>query len=114
MSKNNTPQDISIRYEKASIAYATQFLISPSQEEVLLDLASGLVTDESQNKILPIHTRLALPWSATERLAKILNQVVAKRQQLVQQEPQTSSTDDRMPVIPQASLPQMTDVPQTN
>ncbi len=82
------PQDqkstkkISIRYEKSEVIYATQFLASPSTEELLLDFSSGTLpadTATQQGESLPIHTRLAMPWSAVERLTKILNEVIDRR-----------------------------------
>ena len=98
-------KNFSIRYDKSEIAYITQFLVSPGKEEVLLDLSSGLLNDESQPKTFPIQSRIALPWSTVERLASVLNQVVAaKRQQTVKTK---SPSAPNMPTVPQATLPQM-------
>lgn len=103
---SNQKKDFTIRYDKSEIAYVTQFLVSPSSEEVLLDLSSGLLNDGSQPKTLPIQTRIALPWSAVERLAKILTQVVeTKERQSVNQK---ANPVPHMPVVPQATIPQMT------
>lgn len=103
---SNQNKDFTIRYDKSEIAYVTQFLVSPSNEEVLLDLSSGLLNDGSQPKTLPIQTRIALPWSAVERLAKILTQVVeTKERQSVNKK---ANPVPHMPVVPQATIPQLT------
>ncbi len=98
-------KNFSIRYDQSEISYITQFLVSPGNEEVLLDLSSGLL-NESQTKTLPIQSRIALPWSTVERLASVLNRVVAaKRQQSGKAKPKMGAN---IPTVPQASLPQMT------
>ena len=99
-------KNFSIRYDRSEIAYITQFLVSPSNEEVLLDLSSGLLNDDSEPKTLPIQSRIALPWSTVERLASVLNQVVAAQRQRT-----TNSESTPIPnvgPVPQATLPQMT------
>ncbi len=104
----NPSQEIAVRYDKSEIIYATQFLASPGIEELMLDFSSGLIEDStnSQSKSLPIHTRLAMPWTAVERLTQILNQVVEKRKQLIDQT-KHAQTKGVAPTIPTASLPQM-------
>ncbi len=102
----NQQKNFSIRYDQSEISYITQFLVSPGNEEVLLDLSSGLLNDESQTKTLPIQSRIALPWSTVERLASVLNRVVAaRRQQAGKAKPKMAPN---IPAVPQASLPQMT------
>ena len=104
----NPSHEIAVRYDKSEIIYATQFLASPGIEELMLDFSSGLIEDSgnSQGKSLPIHTRLAMPWTAVERLTQILNQVVDKRRQLIEQD-KHQQTNVAAPAIPTASLPQM-------
>ena len=104
---NNPKQKFAVRYDKSEIAYVTQFLVSPGNEEVLLDLSSGLLNDSSSPKTLPIQSRIALPWSTAERLAEILTQVVASRGQHPQSTQQTVPKPNA-PVVPQATLPHMT------
>jgi hypothetical protein len=95
------PPTFSVRYDQSDIKYVTQFLVSPGREEVLLDLSAGLLNDGSEPQTLPIQTRIAMPWSAVERLARVLNQVVEAKQQ-----PATKSPEDsKAPHIPKASLP---------
>jgi hypothetical protein len=101
---NQKKQNVAIRYDKSEVIYATQFLASPSHEELLIDFASGVIAESANQETLPIHTRLAMPWSAVERLSQILNQVVEKRKQISGESAAGSAT---MPSIPQASLPLM-------
>lgn len=104
---SNPQTDFSIRYDQAEIKYITQFLVSPSNEEVLLELSSGLLNDGSEQKTLPIQTRVALPWSAVERLNAVLNKVVAAKKQQTATASKTRPAP-HTPSVPQATLPQMT------
>lgn len=104
MKKTPSPK-FNIRYDKSEITYATQFLVSPGKEEVLLDLSSGLLNDGSEPQTLPIQTRVALPWSSVERLANILNQVIAAKQQQSNQSPRNATTP--APSVPHATMPRM-------
>lgn len=110
-SKTSKPvQNVSVHYNKTEAVYATQIIASPSAEELMLDFSSGVIAEPTgEGESLHIHTRLAMPWSAVERLTKILNQVTERRQQLIAAQKQTSSSvpKAKMPSIPQASLPQM-------
>jgi hypothetical protein len=111
MNENNSKPEFTIRYDKSEIAYVTQFLVSPGNEEVLVDLSSGLLNDAnvsaSGNQTLPIQTRIALPWSSAERLAKILTQVVEGKRQQVQSKMKKAKALPEV-IMPEASLPQMT------
>ena len=103
-------QKIAIRYDKTEVLYAREFLVSTGKEELMLDFSSGLISEvqDEHARSLPIHTRLALPWSAVQRLANLLNQALEKRQKLVEQgRPHSAvSTPSAMPL---ASLPRMSD-----
>ncbi len=106
----NPSKDIAVRYDKSEITYATQFLASPGTEELMLDFSSGLIKDSgnAQGQSLPIHTRLAMPWTTVERLAQVLNQVVSKRKHLIDQnQNQTAKTHVPVVAIPTASLPKL-------
>jgi hypothetical protein len=101
--------EIAVRYDKTEITYTTEFLASPGREELVLDFSSGLIaeTQNDQVKSLPIHTRLALPWSAVERLTEVLNQVVERRKQLAGASAPARDTTAGKPTLPRASLPRM-------
>ena len=124
MKKKSNP-NFSVRYDQAEITYVSQFLASPGNEELLLDLSSGLIANAtadsagSNSTILPIQNRVALPWSVAERLANVLNQVIATRKQtLAQGTTQATATEKRHPEasdqatqlatsVPHATLPRM-------
>jgi len=101
-------QQFAIRYDKSEITFITQFLVSPSDEEVLLDLSSGLLNDDSNPKTLPIQNRIALPWSTAERLATVLNQVVAAKKQSQNQRSDQAQNAVAPVSVPQATMPQLT------
>lgn len=105
-NKNQVREDVSIRYDKAEIAYISQFLVSPGPEEVLLEMSSGVIANPDKTQTLPIQNRVALPWSAVERLSNVLNKIVDQRKQQVQssQRPERKSTST---TVPKAKLPQM-------
>jgi hypothetical protein len=113
-----TQKDFDIRYNQSDIKYITQFLVSPGSEEVLLELSPGLLKDSSDRDTLPIQARLALPWSTTERLANVLNQVVAARRQQIEEKLKAHQNQPVAPAgkpsnlkpsrgVPKASLPNM-------
>lgn len=107
--QNKKPtNDISVRYDKSSVLYTTQFVLSPSDEEILLDFSSGLIADSTNANTLPIHTRLAMSWSAAERLARVLSDIVAQKKQRTAQHGVQRQQNGSAPHIPQATLPQMT------
>ena len=111
-------RNVSIRYDKASITHTSQFLLSPSDEELIVDLSSGLIREPRGNETLPIHTRLSMSWSTAERLAGLLNQVVQRRpakphassapQAMRQDKPTASGTPVPAPKAPVASIPSLT------
>lgn len=74
-----TARNVAIRYDKASITHTSQFLLSPGDEELVVDLSSGLIRETAGSETLPIHTRLSMSWSTAERLASLLHQVVQRR-----------------------------------
>ena len=58
---NKFPQQIQLRYEQTQVLYATQFVISATGEEVIINFSSGALPDaNSGENYLPIHTRIAL------------------------------------------------------
>ena len=64
------------QYDQRSATYTTQFLMSATDEELVLDCSSGVIQDAAGQPVLPIHTRLAIPWSSAKQLKALLDQVV--------------------------------------
>ena len=95
-----------VRYEDSDINYITQFLVSPGDEEIMLELSPGLLPSGSEQPILPIKNRIALPWSTAERLAQVLNQVVASQRASKQHAAQIP-TNAAASYVPHATIPPM-------
>ena len=87
---------VSLRYERSSIIHTTQFILSASDEELVLDCSSGPIPAEASGEhILPIHARHALPWSAAYRLRDSLQQIIAQHEQRRENAvPQTTSMNN--------------------
>lgn len=101
---NQNQNNYLVRYEDSDINYITQFLVSPGNEEVLLELSSGLLPNGNDKPILPIKNRIALPWSTVERLAEVLNQVVSN-QRASKSQTAHLPTQSAASYVPHASIP---------
>ncbi len=77
------PQEsVDVNYETTSILHITQFLLSATGEDVVIDCSCGAVSDPATGRLtVPVHSRIALPWSVAERLVKSLNQAIANQRQ---------------------------------
>jgi hypothetical protein len=71
-SRTNIP----LRYEQTLAAYTSQFVLVTGSDEVFIDCSSGVILQDEGQPSLPIHTRLALPWTSARQLAELLDQVV--------------------------------------
>ena len=78
MSDTLAAGSVRIKYESEAALYASQVILSSNQEDIILDFSSGLVRGEgnSDEKILPIHTRIALTRSGAARLNQLLERAV--------------------------------------
>jgi len=74
----NNDDNIQLQYGNQSLLYTTQFVASMSEEEVVLDCGS-MIQATAGGQQLPVHARLALPWSAVERLEKLLGELLESR-----------------------------------
>jgi hypothetical protein len=70
---------VNLHYANQSVLYSTQFIASMGDEEVILDCGSIVTAAGNDQPSLPIHTRLALPWSAVERLHGLLGELIQSR-----------------------------------
>ena len=68
-------EPINVQYSDHTVRYTTQFMASVGTEEVILDCGSIVVANAAE-KQLPVHTRMALPWSAVQRLHDLLGQLL--------------------------------------
>jgi hypothetical protein len=59
--------------------YASHFLLTVNEECLFIECSAGLPAGEAAKSIeLPIHSRLAVPWNAAQRLATVLNSAIAQ------------------------------------
>lgn len=73
--------NLHLQYASQSMHYTTQFIASISAEEVILDCGSVVVSaNETGQKHLPIHTRMALPWSAVKRMHRLLGELIQSQE----------------------------------
>ncbi|MDM8558822.1 hypothetical protein [Candidatus Parabeggiatoa sp. HSG14] len=77
-SENKLPQ---LRYEQTTALYASQFVISATGEEVIINFSSGNMPDPTTgNAYLPVHTRIALSSTGARKLANLINQALTAAQ----------------------------------
>jgi hypothetical protein len=100
-------------HDRMPAYYASQFLVTVTEDEMLVDCAPGLVGDPAQgDMVLPVHTRLALSKQGARRLIAVLTQAL---EQYDRHCPAAPSGDLRgstvsataSPAMPQAQLPRL-------
>jgi len=75
---NNLPQQPKLRFEQTTALYASQFVITATGEEVIVNFSSGNQSDASSGEsYLPIHTRIALTATGARRLTNLINQALS-------------------------------------
>lgn len=78
MSDNNVPQQPNIHFEETTALYASQFVISATGEEVIINFSSGNQSDaKTGESYLPVHTRIAMTSTGARRLANLVNQALS-------------------------------------
>ena len=78
-------QSVKVRYEETQALYASQFMINASEEDIVINFSSGHISDPNTGeRVMPIHTRIALTPGATVRLVNTLTQVIDNMQQAKQ------------------------------
>ncbi len=68
-------QPFTMRYDAMTVTHTTQFVLCASDEQLVLECSSGLITGDDV-PTLPIHSRLALPWTAATRLHELLDKAL--------------------------------------
>lgn len=90
-------QNFQLRYDETTAKYATQAVLNVTDDDVILNFASGLITENNNKQgILPIHTRIAMSHNNALRLAMLLNQALFQKKT-----PPTSATAK----LPEIKLP---------
>jgi hypothetical protein len=87
-------QNFQLRYDETTAKYATQAVLNVTDDDVIINFASGLITENNNKQgILPIHTRIAMSHNNALRLAMLLNQA------LFQKKAPPSSATAKLPEI---------------
>ena len=74
---SSAPPTVRVRYEQTQALYASQFMVHANQEEVIVNFSAGYITDpQTQDNVLPVHTRLALSPAGTARLIDTLRKAL--------------------------------------
>jgi hypothetical protein len=69
---------VRVRYEETTVGYASQFLANVTAEDVIINFASGYLTDPgSGENILPIQRRIAMSHQGAQRLIAVLQQALS-------------------------------------
>lgn len=72
------PLNVRIRYDSMDTQFASQFIINASSEEIILNLSPGYITETGTNeRLLPIQSRIAMTPQGAARLVQTLNKVLS-------------------------------------
>ena len=74
-----TPEQVNvrIRYDSMDTAFASQFIVNASREEVILNLSPGYIAEPgTKDRLLPIQSRVALTPQGAARLVATLGKVL--------------------------------------
>jgi hypothetical protein len=100
-------------HDRMPAYYASQFLVTVTEDEMLVDCAPGLVGDPVQGDlVLPVHTRLALSRQGARRLIGVLTQALEQYDRRCPAVVADASRDlpaatAASPSMPQAQLPKL-------
>lgn len=78
--ENQTQQEqvnVRLRYDSMNTMFASQFIVNASREEIILNLSPGYIAEPGTNdRLLPIQTRIAMTPQGAARLVQTLNTVL--------------------------------------
>ena len=80
-TKEDAPQkervNVRLRYDSMDTMFASQFIVNASREEIILNLSPGYIAEPGTNeRLLPIQTRVAMTPQGAARLAQTLSNVL--------------------------------------
>ena len=77
-SDDSLPQQPKLHFERTAALYASQFVISATGDEVIINFSSGNQSDaQTGENYLPVHTRIAMTATGARRLAGLINQALS-------------------------------------
>lgn len=69
--------EVRIEYESKQVLFASQFLVTGSDEELILDFSGGLINDQATGTlVLPIQSRVAMTPAGARRLISMLERAL--------------------------------------
>jgi len=77
--KPQQAQTLRVQYEEMTAKFASQFVVNMGEDELILNFSSGIISDNANQGLLPIHTRIALSPLGARKLHAILSQVLNQR-----------------------------------
>lgn len=81
-AQTDQQQKVSIRYEQTNATYASQFVINATLEEIIINFSAGYINDpQTQQTLLPVHSRIAVSPSGAARLVNTLSQALRNLQE---------------------------------
>lgn len=73
---------VRVRYDKMDTTFASQFIVNASREEVIVNFSPGYIADPQTNeRLLPVQTRIAMTPAGTARLVNTLTAVLRNMQE---------------------------------
>ena len=76
-STTNSQPTVRVRYETTDVVYASQFVVNANQEDITVNCSAGYITDPNTNEnLLPIHSRIMLTPVGAKRLIDTLTQAL--------------------------------------
>lgn len=71
------PINVRVRYDSMETVFASQFIINASREEIILNLSPGYIVEPGTNdRLLPIQSRVAMTPQGAARLVATLSKVL--------------------------------------
>jgi hypothetical protein len=69
--------NVRLRYDSTETQFASQFIVTASREELILNLSPGYITEPGgKERLLPIQSRIALTPQGAARLVATLSKVL--------------------------------------
>jgi len=82
---------VRIRYDKTETTFASQFVVNATREELIVNFSPGYIADpQSNERMLPIQTRIAMSPAGAARLVNTLTSVLRNMQKDAQPETKES------------------------
>ena len=74
-----------LRYDKTDTLFASQFIVNATREELIVNFSPGPLADpQSNQQLLPVHTRIAMTPQGAARLAQTLTNALKNLQAAAQ------------------------------